>query len=40
MAYLKLQEQFQKIPVNFLRIHAVIQIIIGVSMVVLKRRIL
>lgn len=38
--YLKLQEQFQKIPVNFLRIYAVIQIIIGVLMVVLKRRIL
>lgn len=38
--YLKLQEQFQKVPVNFLRIYAVIQIIIGILMVVLKRRVL
>jgi hypothetical protein len=38
--YLHLQEQFKRIPVNFLRIYAVIQIIIGVLMVVLKRRVL
>jgi hypothetical protein len=39
-AFQALQEKFKKIPVNILRIYAVIQIIIGVLMVVLKRRIL
>jgi uncharacterized protein YjeT (DUF2065 family) len=38
--YLQLQEQFKKIPVRFLRIYAFIQIIVGVLIVVLKRRIL
>jgi uncharacterized protein YjeT (DUF2065 family) len=38
--YLQLQEQFKKIPVRFLRIYAFVQIIVGVLIVVLKRRIL
>lgn len=38
--YVKLQEQFKKVPVHILRIYSVIQIIIGILMVVLKHRIL
>ncbi|MDD5044948.1 MAG: hypothetical protein PHG51_05355 [Candidatus Omnitrophica bacterium] len=38
--FIKLQEQFKKIPAPFLRIYAVIQIIIGVLMVILKHRVL
>jgi predicted membrane channel-forming protein YqfA (hemolysin III family) len=37
--YLRLQEQFNRIPVNLLRVYAIIQVIIGVLMVVLKRRV-
>lgn len=37
--YEKLQEQFKKIPVLFLRIYAAIQIIIGILMVVLKQKV-
>jgi hypothetical protein len=37
--FIKLQEQFKKIPVKILRIYAVIQIIIGVLMVLLKHRV-
>lgn len=38
--YLHLQEQFIKIPIRFLKVYAVIQIIIGILMIVLKHRIL
>ena len=37
--FLKLQEQFKKIPVKILRIYAIIQIIIGLLMVFLKYRV-
>lgn len=37
--FLKLQEQFKKIPVRILRIYAVIQIVIGILMILLKYRI-
>ncbi|MFA6282396.1 MAG: hypothetical protein WCY05_07870 [Candidatus Omnitrophota bacterium] len=37
--FLKLKEQFKKIPVNILRIYALMQIIIGIIMVLLKHRV-
>jgi len=37
--FLKLQEKFKKIPVKILRIYALIQIIVGILMVLLKYRI-
>ncbi|MDD4955156.1 MAG: hypothetical protein PHP17_03860 [Candidatus Omnitrophica bacterium] len=37
--FLNLQEKFKKIPVKVLKIYAVIQIIIGILMVLLKYRI-
>jgi len=37
--FLKLQEQFKKVPVKILRIYAVVQIIVGLLMVFLKYRV-